>query len=144
NPTKYASGVEPLVDGLLEEIGFVRDASTTWWEVTDALFVAGFTHEALLAQRYAMPLLADAASISRSPSIEDLYGKIITPTGENLIDAFARMISGSIREYPILSSVTAFDLGEARVVSLDLDEVAKSGGDAAERQTAVMYMLARY
>jgi len=35
-------------------------------------------------------------------------------------------------------------LGDARVVSLDLDEVAKSGGDAANRQTAVMYMLARY
>ena len=30
------------------------------------------------------------------------------------------------------------------LVSLDLDEVAKSGGDAANRQTAVMYMLARY
>jgi intracellular multiplication protein IcmB len=27
---------------------------------------------------------------------------------------------------------------------LDLDEVAKSGGEAADRQTAVMYMLARY
>ena len=45
---------------------------------------------------------------------------------------------------PLLSQVTKFDLGEARVVSLDLDEVAKSGGDAADRQTAVMYMLARY
>jgi intracellular multiplication protein IcmB len=30
------------------------------------------------------------------------------------------------------------------VVSLDLDEVAKSGGEAADRQTAVMYMVARY
>ena len=40
--------------------------------------------------------------------------------------------------------VTKFDIGDARVVSLDLDEVAKSGGDAADRQTAVMYMLARY
>ena len=27
---------------------------------------------------------------------------------------------------------------------MDLDEVAKTGGDAADRQTAVMYMLARY
>ncbi len=54
------------------------------------------------------------------------------------------MISAAVREYPILSRVTAFDLGEARVVSLDLDEVAKGGGDAADRQTAVMYMLARY
>lgn len=143
-PYTYTPGVESIVDGILEEIGFVRDQRTTWWEVTDALFIAGFHHEAMLAQRYAMPLVADAASICRTPIVEDLYGKITAPTGESLINAFARMISGAVREYPILSRVTSFDLGEARVVSLDLDEVAKSGGDAADRQTAVMYMLARY
>jgi intracellular multiplication protein IcmB len=54
------------------------------------------------------------------------------------------MISSAIREYPLLARPTQFDLGEARVVSLDLDEVAKTGGEAADRQTAVMYMLARY
>lgn len=143
-PTPYAPGVEDLIDGILEEIGFVRDSKTTWWEVTDSLYSAGFVHEAMLSQRYAMPLLADAASICRSSSIEDLYEKVTAPTGESLINAFSRMISGSVREYPILSRVTAFDLGDARVVSLDLDEVAKSGGDAADRQTSVMYMLARY
>ncbi len=144
NPSVFAPGLEPLVDGILEEIGFVRDQRTTWWEVTDALFLAGFTHEAMLAQRYAVPLLSDAVSICRSQVVEDLYGAITAPTGEPLITAFGRMISSSIREYPILSRVTSFDLGDARVVSLDLDEVAKSGGDAADRQTAVMYMLARY
>jgi len=143
-PYPYTAGIEPLVDGILEEMGFIPDQLTTWWEVTDALFISGFPHEAMLAQRYAMPLLADAASICRTPIIEDLYGKITAPTGETLINAFARMISSAIREYPILSRVTHFDLGEARIVSLDLDEVAKSGGDAADRQTAVMYMLARY
>lgn len=144
NPDIYAPGAEELIDGLLEEIGFVRDARTTWWEVTDALFLAGFTHEAMLAQRHAVPLLADAAAICRTTAVEDLYGKITAPTGESLINAFARMISSAVREYSILSQPTRFDLGEARVVSLDLDEVAKSGGDAANRQTAVMYMLARY
>lgn len=143
-PYNYTPGVEPIVDGILEEISFVQDQRTTWWEVTDALFIAGFSHEAMLAQRYAMPLVADAASICRTTVVEDLYGKIIAPTGETLINAFARMISGAVREYPVLSRVTSFDLGESRVVSLDLDEVAKSGGDAADRQTAVMYMLARY
>src|SRR3990167_289134 len=98
----------------------------------------------LSAQRYAMPLLADAASVCRTSSVEDLYEKIVAPTGESLINAFSRMISGAVREYSILSRVTSFDMGDARVVSLDLDEVAKSGGDAADRQTAVMYMLARY
>lgn len=144
SPTPYAPGIEEFIDSILEEIGFVRDSKSTWWEVTDALFAAGFIHEAMLAQRYAMPLLADSGSICRTPSIEDLYERVIAPTGESLISAFSRMISGSVREYPILSRVTSFDLGDARVVSLDLDEVAKSGGDASDRQTSVMYMLARY
>jgi intracellular multiplication protein IcmB len=143
-PHPFTPVLEPIVDDILAEIGFVFDEQTTWWEVTDALFLAGFQHEALLAQRYAMPLLADAAAICRTQVIEDLYGQVTAPTGEPLIQAFGRMISSAVREYPILSNITKFDIGDARVVSLDLDEVAKSGGDAAERQTAVMYMLARY
>ena len=143
-PNVYAVGMSEVVDGILEEIGFVKDVQTTWWEVTDALFVAGFPHEAMLAQRYAMPVLADVAAICRIPAVQDLYGKITTPTGEVLVQAFARMISSAVREYPIISETTRFDLGDAKVVALDLDEVARSGGDAANRQTAVMYMLARY
>ncbi len=143
-PALYAPGVEPLIDSILDEIGFIKDAKSTWWEVTDALFAANLEHEAMLAQRFAMPLISDAASVCRIPAIDDLYGKISTPTGEALIAAFSRMISAAVREYPILSRVSAFDIGDARVVALDLDDVAKTGGDAADRQTAVMYMLARY
>lgn len=144
NPKVYVLGSETLIDDILEEIGFRRDPQTSWWEVTDTLFLAGFTHEARLAQRHAVPHLSDATTICRLPAIEDLYGKVISPTGEQLITAFGRMISSAVREYPILSTVTAFDLSDSLVVSLDLDEVAKSGGEAADRQTAVMYMLARY
>lgn len=143
-PHLYTKGLEPMVDDIIVEIGFVLDDRTTWWEVTDALFLAGFHHEALLAQRFAMPLLPDAAAICRTQVIEDLYGQVKAPTGEPLVQAFSRMISSAIREYPILAGITKFDIGDARVVSLDLDEVAKSGGDAADRQSAVMYMLARY
>lgn len=143
-PNVYAEGVSDEVDGILEEIGFVQDMQTTWWEVTDALFMAGFTREATMAQRYAMPVLADVAAICRLPAIQDLYGKITTPTNEDLIHSFSRMISSAVREYPIISQATRFDIGEAKIVALDLDEVARSGGDAANRQTAVMYMLARY
>ena len=44
----------------------------------------------------------------------------------------------------MLKEPTRFDLGDAQIVSLDLDEVATRGGPAAERQSAVMYMLARH
>jgi intracellular multiplication protein IcmB len=143
-PHLYTKGIEVIIDDILTEIGFVLDDHTTWWEVTDALFLAGFHHEALMAQRFAMPLLADAAAIVRTQAVEDLYGLVKAPTGEPLIQAFGRMISSAVREYPILSGITRFDIGDSRIVSLDLDEVAKSGGEAADRQTAVMYMLARY
>ena len=144
SPTRYTADLEPMLDAILEEVGFAGDEKTTWWEVTDALFSAGFSHEAMIAQRYAVPMMADVTSIVRSSAIEDLYGAITVPTGESLIAAFSRSISSAIREYSILSRVTSFDIGDARIVSLDLDEVAKSGGEAADRQTAVMYMLARY
>lgn len=144
NPNIYAANIEDSVDALIQEIGLIPDDKTTWWEICDALFVAGFHQAAMTAQRYAMPVLADVAAVCRASAIMDLYGKITAPTGETLIEAYSRMISAAAREYPIISQVTRFDLGDARVVALDLDEVARSGGDAANRQTAVMYMLARY
>jgi len=144
NPNKYTRDLDPELDKALDEIEFFGDAHTSWWEIVDALFEAGKVHLATKAQRYCSPMLADAVAICRTQVVEDLYGKIVAPTGEPLITAFGRMISAAIREYPILSRITQFDLGDTRVVSLDLDEVAKSGGEAAERQTAVMYMLARY
>ena len=144
NPNLYTRQIDPAIDKILDEIHFQHDEKTTYWEVTDALFSSGYILEASTAQRSAVPLLADLTTIARSPAVVDLYGKITVSTGENLIDCFVRMVSSSVREYPILSRYTRFDLGNARVVSLDLNDVAKSGGDAADRQTAVMYMLARY
>lgn len=144
NPNVYTPGVDSAIDEILNEIKFVSDSKTTWWEVVDGLFNAGFQREAMLAQRNAVPLVSDLTSIARTPQVVDLYGKITVSTGENLIDSVVRMLSSAVREYPVLSRYTKFDIGESRVVSFDLDEVAKSGGDAADRQTAVMYMLARY
>lgn len=144
NPNVYNEGVSELIDAELKDIGFVFDPKTTWWEVTDALFLAGKTQRAAEAQRYAVPILSDLTSLARTNIVTDLYGKININTGETLVDAFTRMISSAIREYPILASPTNFDISEAKILSLDLDEVAKTGGDAADRQTAVMYMLARY
>lgn len=144
HPNPYAAGLNPDIDIKLAEHNIKVDSHTSWWEITDALFSAGDVHTASIAHRYAMPLLSDAASIARTKPIEDLYGAILAPTGETIISAFGRMISNAVREYPILSQITTFDLGNARVVSLDLDEVAKTGGEAADRQTSIMYMLARY
>lgn len=146
DPKRYSRNVEGAekIDRAIEQYGLHIDEKTTWWEIVDALFSKGATHEAMLAQRYAVPLVPDIAAISREPQFLDMYGKNQTESGEPLLAAFARMLSEAVRNYPILSKPTKFDLGDARVVSIDLDEVAKSGSAAADHQTAVCYMLARY
>jgi intracellular multiplication protein IcmB len=61
------------------------------------------------------------------------------------VDYCWRCLTEAVRDYPILARPTRFSIGDARVIALDLDEVApRGGGHLGNRQTAVMYMLARY
>ena len=106
--------------------------------VVDALFDLGYPHQALLAQRYAVPLLADVLTqLRQNTGIQNTYEP---PT----ILGVWRALSDAIEAYPLLKEPTQFDIGDAQIVSLDLDEVAPRGGSAADRQSAVMYMLARH
>ena len=141
---RYAPGMADIVDEALRRTNTAVDGRTTWWEITDALFAADEFRAAAIAQRYAVPLLADAVGVAQSERIRVTYGTMkIGDTSEPLIDGFCRMVGDALGLYPIMARPTAFDVGEARIVALDLDEVAKSGGVIADRQTAVMYMLAR-
>lgn len=141
---RYDVGVDKKIDEILRDTNMKIDTKTTWWEVVDHLFVLGYIHEASLAQRFAVPILSDAASSAQEDKIKQIYGKPIVSSGENLVQYFIRSLTAALNQYRILARPTVFDIGEARIVSLDLDEVAKSGGAQAQRQTAVMYMLARY
>lgn len=145
NPKRYNRNIDPVVDEAVDRYGLRIDDKTTWWEVVDALFLQhNAVHEAMLAQRYAVPLVSDIAAISREPQFVNMYGDKSTDDGEPLLQAFSRMLSEAVRSYPILAYPTRFDIGGARVISIDLDEVAKQGSAAADHQTAVCYMLARY
>lgn len=141
-PKVFSLGAEPHVDSLLRELGFVPDRETTWWQVVDYLFSKGYIHEATLAQRYAVPIMDDCASLSAS--VEELYGNVKVESGETLPQAFTSLLSAAVRDFPNLSMPTKFDIGDVRIAALNLEEVAKGGSKASERQTAVMYLLASY
>lgn len=143
SPKLYTSGVDLEVDEALSCLSDMEiDEATSWWEVVDALYAAGMTRQASLAQRYAVPLLAEVAAMARRDKIAAIY-KHCTPGGEPITDFFWRSCLEAISAYPILKEPTRFDLGEAQIISLDLDEVAPKGGPAAQRQSGVMFMLAR-
>lgn len=144
HPNLYASGLSSLVDDAIRESRIRMDINTTWWEVVDGLFAAGYEHAAHVAQRYAVPLLKDIIKAANTEKIRAEYGDMrVQQTHELVINAFGRLITEALRMIPILANPTNFDLGEARVVALDLDEVAKGSGVIGDRVTAVMYMLAR-
>lgn len=144
SPRPYTKNWDAEVDAAIDEYRIPVDNRTTWWEVVDAIFEHGDIRRASLAQRYAVPTIPDMVAAAHTESIRKLYENNKTSTGEPLVEAFSRLVSGAVRDFSILSTPTKFDLGEARVVSLDLDEVAKSGGDSAHHQSAIMYMLARH
>lgn len=142
-PKLYVRHSDDEIEASMSKLNINMD-HVTWWQITDAFFQAGEPRLALKSQRYAMPTIADTVAVAYQASIKDLFSEIKTPAGENYVDAYSRIISGVIRSFPTLTSITRLDFEGAKIVSLDLDEVAKSGSPAAEKQTAVMYMLARH
>jgi intracellular multiplication protein IcmB len=144
-PRPYLPRIDQAVDEALQKYDIKLPPSSYWWDVVDALFDKGLTYEAALAQRYAAPTVGDAVAAARRPQIRNLLDKTsIGTSSEGVIHAFERMITSSVREFPILSSVTKFSLNETRVCSLDLADVCPQGDANSDRQTAIMYMLARH
>lgn len=143
HPKRYEAGILPHIDDCLSRSNIKIDVSTSWWEVTDALYLAGFANEAGIAQRYAMPLISDASVVLNSPRISDIYGKVtVGDTGESLIDLCSRMISASLGDFKIFGRPTQWDLSNCRVVGLDLNDV-RGTGESGKKQTALMYTFAQ-
>jgi len=144
-PRPYLMNVEQEVDEVLRKYNIHLPVDPYWWDVVDALYEVGAYHECMMAQRHAVPTLADAVTAARRPQIRALLEETsIGASAESIIHAFDRMIASAVREFPILASITRFDLGTTRVAAVDLQDVAPQGDDSADRQTAVMYMLARH
>jgi intracellular multiplication protein IcmB len=144
-PRPYLPRIDFAVDEAIRKFDIDIPPNTYWWDVVDWLFDKGVTYEAGLAQRYAMPTLGDAVAAARRPQIRNLLEETsIGASSEGVIHAFERMITSSVREFPILSTVTKFALNENRICSLDLADVCPQGDASSDRQTAIMYMLARH
>ena len=103
-PKPYLPRLDGNIDESMQKHNIHLPSDPYWWDVVDRLFDAGDTAMAIRAQRYAAPVLADSVTASRRPQIRSLLEQTaVGLTSENVINAFERMISSSIREFPILS-----------------------------------------
>lgn len=144
-PRPYLPRLDPDIDEALQKFNVHLPSDPYWWDIVDKMFDLGQYHVSALAQRHAVPTLSDAITAARRPQIRSLLEETsVGFSAESVINAFERMITSAIRELPILASVTQFDISECRVCSLDLMDVAPQGDEISDRQTAIMYMLARH
>jgi len=139
-PKPYNANRNKTVDAALALIGFEVRPATCWWEVVDALFNAGVYYEAEIAQRYAVPTLNDLVQAASGSDIREEYEKT---EGGRVVASFVTGVRESVGDFPVFSGQTNFDIGSARIISLDLQDVALKGSDSAKKQTALMYMMAR-
>lgn len=146
SPKRYRRNVEPSVDAAIEAHGIVLHTEEPHWrDVVKALFKAKEYRLAEIAQRHAVPLLQDLIGAARTDQVKDMFSKLtIVMTAEQASDLFERYIYDIIRKFPTLNSPTKLDFGPARIIVMDLAEVAPTGSAAANRQTEMMYMLARH
>ncbi len=143
-PRPYLPRLDGEIDDAIQKHNIHLPTDPYWWDVVESLFERGLYMDAVRAQRHAMPTLNDAITAARRPQIRSLLEETsIGGSTESVISAFERMITSAVRDFPILSSVTQFDIAGARICSLDLMDISPQGDDSADRQTAVMYMLAR-
>ena len=142
-PKMYNRNENSELDSLFAKKGIKPDGRS-WWNITDKLFDLGLLEEAKIAQRYAVPLLDDITSIAlKTESIKNRYSKPMMKTKENMLEYLTRVIGENISSYPLLNTVTKLDLDKARVISLDLNDVAPDGDEHAKKQCGIFYMLAR-
>lgn len=146
NAKKYEERIDPKLHAILAGMYWsdgtpFLDGKTTWWEVVNKFFTEGFHHEAMIAQRYAVPVLADLIPLVYEKSIVETYKD---KTDTDLPQYVWTNLNEAMETYPNLNGVTQFDIGEARIVSLDLQDVTRGDGPAAKRKTSIMYMIGRY
>lgn len=125
------------LDNMIVEMGFHLNDHTSWHEIVRMFFDKGMIREAEIAQRYAVPTLGDVIAFTNDSSIKQIYGN-------EEVSYYLRSAMDAIAAYPIIKNPTRFSISEARVISLDLDEVAIKGSPMADRQTSVIFMLARH
>lgn len=140
-PKPYRRTENRTLDTVLDKLGFPFERHTTWWEIADFFGKRGDVRHARMATQHAVPVIHDLLDAIQEDRVWGNYGTN-TPTAgqEKGLEIFRRYITSFIAKYPTLNKPTRLDLGDARIVALDINRVAPEGA-ANERQTELMYLM---
>lgn len=142
----YHPGIEPEIDQAIDRFAIkLHEEHAFWRDVVNALCDAGEYRLAERAQRHAVPILEDLIGAVRSDQVRDMFDSLtLAETSEKASKIFERYITDLIRRFPTLNAPTQLDFGPARIIVIDLQYVTPKGSAAADRQTEMMFLLARH
>jgi len=136
----FSSLSNAYVTEKVDQHGVEYDDRTTWHEIRDELFDAGEIRAALIAHRKAMPILQDMIGVIASQSMQSDYPDSVG--GINLLDLFSRAIREAVDLFPMINGETKFELGESRVISLDMEElVPREQTDRARWRASIAFFI---
>lgn len=110
-----------FVTNTVKKHGIEFDELTTWHDIRDELFDRNETRAALIAHRKAMPILQELIGVVASEAMQSEYPDIVN--GVSLLDMFSRSIREAVELFPMINGETKFELGESRVISLDMEDL---------------------
>lgn len=141
---KYTPGINTDLDAALRkhEITAIPN-ETTYKSLRDRFFKKNLIKEAVIAQSMHVPSVGELPEVAASSEIlQREYGK---NSGFKILDLFVTKLRQSLRRYPSLSGVSKIDLSSARVIMIDLTQVAPKGEEGeALKDTSIMYSVAAY
>lgn len=126
------------LDQLVEGLGIQLHEHRAWWEIVDDLMRVGRPDLAARAQRYAMPTLNDVISELADNNLRLKFG-------DDLCEACKVQVESAVNRYPMFSNETRLDIGDARIVSIDLENVVQKSpnNDSDRQQNTLMFLTAR-
>lgn len=140
----WQSSFDLTIHEKLLSLGYEFTDRTRVWDVVDELFDRGLIEDSASAQRFAVPRLSDMIGAAQSKAIQDNYKSARALNGELMVDVFIRSITAAQEEYKLVSGFTRFDVGNARAMSIDLEEVVGSMTSAeGRRRSGLMFLFAR-
>ena len=129
---------DPVIDRRAEELGIALHEDLTWWSMTDQFAARGEFAMAERAQRFAMPTLSDVIRYLSDSQLRSRFG-------DQLCNLAAAQIESAINQFPIFASETQLDIGEARIVSIELKDVIhmNPNSDQDRRSNVLFFLMAR-
>ena len=150
SPRAWTRGVVPVVDAALDKSGLIERypaqwwESTTWYEVRDLLFEAGFVQEAQRAQFQAVPELADMTSFLNHEDVQGAFGRVQRDESQEvLLEYLHRCMTDATNEFKMLAGRTQFVISpRTRVIAIDLNNVMGDDSKSGHLKTGIMFLFA--